>query len=208
MRSNKSARRNKGRATVGPGRPARRSLSKPATTWTLQSTSQRQTNKIGQAIGRSLEGGETIALYGPLGAGKTALVRGIAEGLGAPPAAVSSPTFVLIHEYRGRLPLAHVDLYRIDTNRALDSTGLVEYFSGQTVAAIEWADKGLCLLPEDRLEIALNHLPTLDRSINMQATGPQSSGLLARTRSRYRNTARTARTAVARRPRRKGTTGS
>lgn len=155
-----------------------------------------------------MEGGETIALYGPLGAGKTALVRGIAEGLGAPATAVSSPTFVLIHEYRGRLPLAHVDLYRIDTNRALDSTGLVEYFSGQTVAAIEWADKGRSLLPEDRLEIALNHLSAQSRSIRMQATGPQSSGLLARTRSRYRSTVRIARTKVARRSRRKGTRGS
>lgn len=174
-------------------------------TWNLLSTSQGHTDRLGQAIGRALKGGETIALYGPLGAGKTALVRGIAQGLGAPPEAVSSPTFVLIHEYRGRLPLAHVDLYRIDSNRALDSTGLVEYFSGLTVMAIEWADKGLAVLPQDRLDLALSHVTARRRSIRLQATGPQSRALLARTRSYYGGMRQTPQTAAARA---KGTTGS
>src|SRR5512134_369976 len=72
-------------------------------------SSRSETEFLGQTIGGAAKGGEVLALVGELGAGKTALVRGIAAGLGAPPASVSSPTFVLIHEYRGRLPLIHVD---------------------------------------------------------------------------------------------------
>jgi tRNA threonylcarbamoyladenosine biosynthesis protein TsaE len=138
--------------------PAARRSASSNRPWQLLSTSHRHTDRLGQAIGHALRGGETIALYGPLGAGKTALVRGIAQGLGASPSAISSPTFVVIHEYdQGRLPLAHVDLYRIRSPRELESTGLTEYFSGQTVTAIEWADKGLAALPQDRIDITLSH---------------------------------------------------
>ena len=154
------------------------------------STSQQHTHRLGQVIGRVLRGGETIALYGPLGAGKTALVRGIAEGLGASPTAISSPTFVVIHEYQGRLPLAHVDLYRIRSPRELESTGLIEYFSGQTVTAIEWADRGLATLPQDRIEIALNHRAARSRTIHLSATGPKSDEILALARVLYSKTSR------------------
>ena len=155
------------------------------------STSHRHTDRLGQVIGRVLRGGETIALYGPLGAGKTALVRGIAQGLGASPTAISSPTFVVIHEYdQGRLPLAHVDLYRIRSPRELESTGLIEYFSGQTVTAIEWADKGLAALPLDRIEIALNHRTVRSRTIQLSVTGPKSDEVLALARMQYSKTGR------------------
>jgi len=159
--------------------------------WKLVSTSHQHTDRLGQAIGRVLRGGETIALYGPLGAGKTALVRGIAEGLGASPTAVTSPTFVVIHEYdQGRLPLAHVDLYRIRSPRELESTGLIEYFSGQTVTAIEWADKGLAALPSDRIEIVLGHRAARSRTIQLSATGPKSGEVLALARRQYSKTGR------------------
>ncbi|MDZ4732492.1 MAG: tRNA (adenosine(37)-N6)-threonylcarbamoyltransferase complex ATPase subunit type 1 TsaE [Nitrospirota bacterium] len=155
------------------------------------STSHQHTDRLGQAIGRVLRGGETIALYGPLGAGKTARVRGIAEGLGASPTAVTSPTFVVIHEYdQGRLPLAHVDLYRIRSPRELESTGLIEYFSGQTVTAIEWADKGLAALPSDRIEIVLGHRAARSRTIQLSATGPKSGEVLALARRQYSKTGR------------------
>jgi tRNA threonylcarbamoyladenosine biosynthesis protein TsaE len=153
--------------------------------WELVSASHRHTDQLGQALGCALRGGETIALYGPLGAGKTALVRGIAQGLGAAPTAVTSPTFVVIHEYQGRLPLAHVDLYRIRSVRELESTGLIEYFSGQTVTAIEWADKGLGLLPPDRIEITLGHRGAQSRTIQLNATGPTSDDVLALARRQY-----------------------
>ena len=159
--------------------------------WKLVSTSCQRTDRLGQVIGRVLRGGETIALYGPLGAGKTALVRGIAQGLGASPMAVTSPTFVVIHEYhQGRLPLAHIDLYRIRTAHELESTGLIEYFSGQTVTAIEWADRGLAALPQDRIDITLSHRAARSRTIQVRATGPKSHETLARLRVQYKRTGR------------------
>ena len=153
--------------------------------WKLRSSSHQQTGWLGQVLGHTLRGGETIALYGPLGAGKTALVRGIAQGLGASPTAVTSPTFVVIHEYQGRLPLAHMDWYRIRSLRELESTGVMEYFSGQTVTTIEWADKGLDLLPQDRIEVTLSHRTAQSRSIQLHATGPTSEAVLTRARKTH-----------------------
>lgn len=178
------------RSTPSPVRP----------TWQLASPSPDHTDRLGRAIGSALNGGETLALFGPLGAGKTALVRGIAAGLGAPATAVSSPTFVLIHEYRGRLLLAHVDLYRLTTPREIESIGLLEYLAGPTVAAIEWADKGQAILPSDRLEIVLHHDAVGSRTIQLTATGPTSRRLLERTRQHH---ARLTQTAGARRSRKK-----
>lgn len=172
--------------------------------WQIVSTSQQYTDRLGQAIGRTLRGGETIALYGSLGAGKTVLVRGIAQGLGAESTTVSSPTFVMIHEYQGRLPLAHVDLYRIRSPRDLDSTGLVDYFSGSTVTAVEWADKGTAALPSDRLEIELSHRAARSRVIHLRATGPMSARLLAQTRRQYGAICAARTTARHRTPARKG----
>jgi tRNA threonylcarbamoyladenosine biosynthesis protein TsaE len=151
--------------------------------WQLALPSPRHTDRLGRAIGSALHGGESLALYGPLGSGKTALVRGIAAGLGTSDA-VSSPTFVLLHEYRGRLPLAHVDLYRLNSSKEVDSIGLDDYFSGSTVVVIEWADKAPGILPPDRLEIQLRHRTVQSRSIRLMATGPLSAALLARTRTK------------------------
>jgi len=105
----------------------------------------------------------------------------MAKGLGAAPASVSSPTFVLIHEYQGRLPLTHVDLYRIGSVGELESTGLADYLSGRNVTVIEWADKGRSWLPDDLLEIELRHLAVESRTIRVTAGGPVSSALLSRT---------------------------
>ena len=171
--------------------PAVRRHATSSLPWRLVSVSRQHTDRLGQAIGRVLRGGESIALFGPLGAGKTTLVRGIAQGLGASPATVTSPTFVVIHEYdQGRLPLAHMDLYRIRSPHDLESTGLIEYFSGQTVAVIEWADKGLAALPQDRIEITLNHRAMRSRTIQLRATGPTSNEIIALTRTQYRKTGR------------------
>ena len=188
--------------------PAARRSATSSLPWKLVSTSHQHTDRLGQVIGRVLRGGETIALYGPLGAGKTALVRGIAQGLGASPAAIPSPTFVVIHEYQGRLPLAHVDLYRIRSPRELESTGLIEYFSGQTVTAIEWADKGLAALPQDRIEITLNHRAARSRTIQLSATGPMSDEVLALARMQYSKTSRVHRAAPRRALNREETTRS
>jgi len=153
--------------------------------WELASLSPTHTDRLGRAIGHALQGGETLALFGELGAGKTALVRGIASGLGAPRTAVSSPTFVFIHEYRGRLPFAHIDLYRVHSTQEALSTGLEEYLVGSTVTAIEWADKGLTLLPDDRLDIHLRHESVERRTIQLSASGTASALLLAEAKRRY-----------------------
>jgi tRNA threonylcarbamoyladenosine biosynthesis protein TsaE len=121
-----------------------------------------------------------LALIGELGAGKTALVRGIAAGLGTPPVFVSSPTFVLVHEYRGRLPLVHIDLYRLHTHAEAESIGLSDYFTGQAITAIEWADRFPALLPDDRLEVRLTHRSLATRKAQLVAQGPQSLALLTR----------------------------
>jgi len=154
-----------------------------AGTWRRLTKSATETDRLGRAIGRSARGGDVVALYGELGSGKTALVRGLAAGLGAPPHAVSSPTFVLIHEYRGRLRLAHADLYRIESAAELPHIGLSEYEDGRTVIAIEWADKAGEELPGDRLDVFLRHEGPTIREITLRPTGPQARRLLARVRT-------------------------
>jgi tRNA threonylcarbamoyladenosine biosynthesis protein TsaE len=115
----------------------------------------------------------------------------------------------VIHEYdQGRLPLAHVDLYRIRSPRELESTGLIEYFSGQTVTAIEWADKGLAALPQDRLEITLNHRAARSRTIQLSATGPKSDEVLSHLRIQYSKTSRVHRVSPRRALDREATTRS
>lgn len=103
--------------------------------------SESETADVGRELAARLAAGDVILLYGDLGAGKTAFVRGLAEGLGVPGGDVSSPTFTLVQEYRGgRLPLFHVDLYRLNDPREIDDLGLDE-IAADGVLAIEWADK-------------------------------------------------------------------
>ena len=103
--------------------------------------SEEETASVGRSLAASLQGGAVILLHGDLGAGKTAFVRGLAAGLGIDAGEVSSPTFTLVQEYRGgRLPLLHVDLYRLNDPREIDDLGLDEIAAGG-VLAIEWAEK-------------------------------------------------------------------
>ena len=113
-----------------------------------------------------------VLLVGDLGAGKTAFVRGLAEGLGVSPAEVSSPTFTLIQEYRGgRLPLLHVDLYRLNDPREVDDLGLEELGSG-AVVAIEWADK-LPAPPPDAIRVTIEHAGESERRVTIAAQEAQ-----------------------------------
>lgn len=102
--------------------------------------SEGETFALGTRVAKTLQPGTFVLLHGDLGAGKTAFVRGMAAGLGANPEDVSSPTFVLIQQYKGRTPLVHVDLYRLDRAAAVDDLGLEELVSG-AVVAIEWAER-------------------------------------------------------------------
>ena len=108
---------------------------------TITTHSESETSAVGREVAATLSAGAVVLLYGDLGAGKTALVRGLAEGLGVAPAEVSSPTFTLVQEYRGgRLTLFHVDLYRLNDPREIDDLGLEE-IGADAVLTIEWAEK-------------------------------------------------------------------
>jgi tRNA threonylcarbamoyladenosine biosynthesis protein TsaE len=110
-------------------------------TTTLITHSESETADAGRRLARTLHAGSVVLLFGDLGAGKTAFVRGLAEGLGVSPDEVSSPTFTLVQEYRrGRLPLFHADLYRLNDPREIDDLGLDE-IAEDGVLAIEWAEK-------------------------------------------------------------------
>ena len=102
--------------------------------------SEAETEALGDRLGAALEPGSVLLLHGDLGAGKTTLVRGIARGLGIDPREVSSPTFVLVNEYRGRLTLHHVDLYRLEGD-AVDDLGVDQLGEGQDAIVIEWAER-------------------------------------------------------------------
>jgi tRNA threonylcarbamoyladenosine biosynthesis protein TsaE len=106
----------------------------------IVTNSEQETFDLGRKLSGTLRPGTFVLLYGDLGSGKTAFVRGLAAGLGIDPGEVSSPTFVLIQTYRGPTPLTHVDLYRLDTAAAIDDLGLEEMATG-AVMAIEWADR-------------------------------------------------------------------
>jgi tRNA threonylcarbamoyladenosine biosynthesis protein TsaE len=126
-----------------------------------ESNSESETRTIGARLAAELQPGAVLLLSGDLGAGKTAFTKGLAEGLGIDPAEVTSPTFTLVHEYRqGRLPLVHVDLYRLE-KVDLDELGMDADLANQGVLAIEWADR-------------LVRLPPHAVSVQIVATGEDS----------------------------------
>ena len=114
------------------------------------------TEAVGRRLGSRLFPGAVVCLDGQLGAGKTLLTRAIAEGAGVTnPAAVCSPTFTLVHEYPGRLPVYHFDAYRLSGGREFMELGADEYLAGDGVCVIEWASRVVDVLPEERLEIGI-----------------------------------------------------
>ena len=114
----------------------------------LELESEADTETLGRALADFAEPGLVVGLIGPLGAGKTRLARAIAEALGVDSTAIGSPTFVLIHEYEGRLPVYHFDAYRLPSPRAFEDLGVADYWNAGGVCLVEWADRVLDLLPE------------------------------------------------------------
>jgi len=131
----------------------------------IELASEDDTERLGRAIALLVEPGVVIGLVGPLGAGKTRLVRAIAEAQGVDPTAISSPTFVLIHEYEGRLPIYHFDAYRLETPQAFEDLGVSEYFGLGGLCLVEWADRVRGLLPPDCWMIALEPTGPTNRSV-------------------------------------------
>lgn len=145
----------------------------------LVTRSPEETRAVGRALGSALFPGAFVALVGELGSGKTVLVQGVADALGAG-ASVSSPSFVIVNEYRGRIPVFHVDLYRISDARSLVDLGYRELFYGEGVALVEWADRVPELLPADRLTVGLAFEGPSDRRLTIEATGPVHAAALAK----------------------------
>jgi len=142
--------------------------------------SPEQTRRLGQFMGGLAQGNDLYLLKGNLGTGKTHLVQGIAFGLDIKEYACS-PSFMIAREYHGRLALYHLDLYRLDHIEEIADLGLDEYFHANAVCAIEWAERGSGLLPQDNLTIELEHLPGDGREFTFVPQGKryvELSGML------------------------------
>jgi tRNA threonylcarbamoyladenosine biosynthesis protein TsaE len=138
-----------------------------------------ETEALGRRLGELLFPGAVVALIGPLGAGKTHLVRAIAEGLKVlNPLAVTSPTFVLILEYPARLPIFHFDAYRLASTREFLDLGVNEYYDAGGVCLIEWADRVIDAIPGEHLQIEIEPLDENRRTFRLSAFGEAHRKLL------------------------------
>jgi tRNA threonylcarbamoyladenosine biosynthesis protein TsaE len=145
----------------------------------IELATEEDTHRLGQAIAELVEPKTVIGLIGPLGAGKTRLVRAIAESLGVDPGAISSPTFVLIHEYEGRLAVYHFDAYRLNSPSAFEDLGVADYWNGGGVCLVEWADRVWDLMPENCWMITLSVTGPTSRSARIELP-PSSRGVAER----------------------------
>ncbi len=135
------------------------------------STLQR-TESLGTVLGKIAEPGDIITLAGTLGAGKTALTQYIGRGLGIDPRIyITSPTFSLLHEYQGRIPLYHMDLYRLGSEEEIESLGFPEYFYGHGLTVIEWPERLGSLMPAERLHVELVISGENSRTAHLDAHG-------------------------------------
>jgi tRNA threonylcarbamoyladenosine biosynthesis protein TsaE len=137
------------------------------------------THWIAESLGRCVRSGDVLALQGDLGAGKTNFVQGLARGLGITQD-VNSPTFILANEYPGgRLPLYHVDAYRVENAAEAEGFGLDDYLNGEGVTVVEWAERVREALPNDTLWIEMDYVNENERRLRATAQGPRSGELLA-----------------------------
>jgi tRNA threonylcarbamoyladenosine biosynthesis protein TsaE len=150
--------------------------------WHFVSTSERETEGLASALAQALEPGTVVALVGNLGAGKTRLVRAVCEALGIDRREIASPTFVLVHEYEGRLPVYHFDTYRLRQPSDFLGLGADEYMNSDGVCLIEWADRVAEWLPPDHLRVEILATGETTREFCFTATGPKSQRLVAHLR--------------------------
>jgi tRNA threonylcarbamoyladenosine biosynthesis protein TsaE len=145
----------------------------------LESHSPEQTQLLGNYLGELAQEADVFLLVGELGTGKTCLVQGIAHGLVVKEYAFS-PSFVILREYHGRLPLYHIDFYRLDNIDEIADLGLEEYFYGNGVCVVEWAEKALEIVPHDNLLITLHYIPAsqTERSICLKPQGDRYRTLI------------------------------
>jgi tRNA threonylcarbamoyladenosine biosynthesis protein TsaE len=148
----------------------------------LHSKSAADTQRLGALLGALLRPGDVVLLEGTLGAGKTALTQGIGAGLGVR-GAINSPTFTLLKEYEGHMPLYHFDLYRIEDPEELFALGFEDYFGGEGVSVVEWADRGMAAdgatpWPANWLGISITPDGATKRTLTCSALGGRGEALL------------------------------
>lgn len=141
--------------------------------WTLIAENEKDTKRYAFILGEYAQPGDVLALQGDLGAGKTTFTQGLAEGLGIEEG-VRSPTFTLIHEYEGRLPLYHLDVYRLGQQAAQEDLGYDDYFYGDGVTVIEWANLLEERLPEQYLSLTLQKSGERRRILQFAAHGTRA----------------------------------
>jgi tRNA threonylcarbamoyladenosine biosynthesis protein TsaE len=145
------------------------------------------TERLGQALAATLPQGTVVALIGTLGAGKTRLVQAVAAAMGVPAGEATSPTFVLVNEYRGRLPIYHIDAYRLRDEDEFRELGPEEYFESDGVTFIEWADRVEDCLPAERLEIRCEATGETERRFAILGTSPRMDGVVEEIRTALGN---------------------
>jgi len=142
------------------------------------SHSPEETQDLGARLGELAQPGDILLLVGELGAGKTCLTQGIARGLGIKEYA-ASPSFVVVRELYGRLPLYHMDFYRLENLEEIADLGLDDYFYGQGVSVVEGADKGLSLLPPEHMLVEISYVSDTGRRLKLKARGKRYRELVA-----------------------------
>jgi tRNA threonylcarbamoyladenosine biosynthesis protein TsaE len=153
---------------------------------TLTLQNEEDTERLGRALAGVLPPGTVVALIGTLGAGKTRLVQAVATALGVPPGDVTSPTFVLVNEYRqGRMPIYHFDTYRLKDEDEFMSLGPEEYFDADGLSFVEWGDRVEHLLPEDHVEIELEVTGDTTRRATLLGTTNELENAIESIRCRF-----------------------
>jgi len=158
------------RPALGKNEPGRSSFSDlPFASGVWVTRSPAQTVALAKALGKHLKKGDVVALYGELGSGKTTFIKGLAAGLGAERTeGVRSPTFVLLNLYKGRLPVYHMDLYRVHSLDRLYDIGYDEYALGEGVVVIEWAEKAEQVLPPGTIRVSLRSVGKKSREVSLR----------------------------------------
>ncbi len=144
----------------------------------LVTESPEETQRLGTRLGKLAQLGDVFLLVGGLGTGKTCLTQGIAWGLGIEGYA-TSPSFVVINQYQGRLPFYHIDLYRLDRIEEVIELGLEDYLYGRGVCVVEWAEKALDVLPEEHLLVEISFLSDTGRNFVLKPSGQRYVEMLS-----------------------------
>lgn len=152
--------------------------------FSIVTTNPEETHRAGEALGSLLGPGDLVCLYGDLGAGKTNFAYGIARGLDVREQYITSPTFVFVNEYEGRIPFYHIDLYRLKDPSELESIGFEEYIDSDGATVIEWAERAEDELPAERLSVYLSTVSGQGREIGFLAEADRYERLLTELRKK------------------------